>query len=362
MNDCNHYAGHDLAQLAADIKRWGREAGFQQVGISAADTGAHEHYLQQWLAQGYHGEMDYMTAHGSKRARPSELEPGTLRVISFRLDYLPADAQCITTLNTPGAAYLSRYALGRDYHKLIRHRLAKIAGQVQARIGDSRQRAFVDSAPVLERALAQQAGLGWIGKNTMLINSKAGSWFFLGEIFTTLALPVDAAHTSNHCGSCRACLDICPTQAFVAPYRLDARRCISYLTIELKTAIPVELRPLLGNRVFGCDDCQLVCPWNKFARSTTETDFTPRHGLKHAELVELFLWDEATFLRNTEGSAIRRIGYQRWLRNLAVGLGNAPFDARIVAALREQRGEHSELVDEHIDWALAQQQQRGAVQ
>jgi len=347
-----------LSQLADDIKRWGREAGFQQVGITDADTGTHEQYLQQWLAQGYHGVMDYMAAHDNKRARPAELEPGTLRVISFRMDYLPADAACVDTLNTPNAAYLSRYALGRDYHKLIRHRLAKIAEQIQVSINDSHQRAFVDSAPVLERALAQQAGLGWIGKNTMLINSKAGSWFFLGEIFTTLALPVDAPHEKNHCGSCHACLDVCPTQAFVAPYKLDATRCISYLTIELKTAIPVELRAPMGNRVFGCDDCQLVCPWNKFARATTERDFTPRHGLKNAELVELFLWDETTFLRNTEGSAIRRIGYQRWLRNLAVGLGNAPFSEKIVAALEQQRGIHSALVDEHIDWALAQQQQR----
>jgi epoxyqueuosine reductase len=350
----------DLSLLAADIKRWGREAGFQQAGIAPASitlngSGAHERYLQQWLAQGYHGTMDYMAAHGNKRSRPAELEPGTLRVISFRMDYLPADADCITTLNTPGAAYLSRYALGRDYHKLIRKRLAGIAGQIRNVVDASQQRAFVDSAPVLERALAQQAGLGWIGKNTMLINKNAGSWFFLGEIFTSLALPIDEPHTGTHCGSCRACLDICPTQAFVGPHQLDATRCISYLTIELKTAIPEELRPLMGNRVFGCDDCQLVCPWNKFAKPTDENDFKPRHGLKNADLVTLFLWDEQTFLQHTEGSAIRRIGYERWLRNLAVGLGNAPKDAAIIDALESRRGKISALVDEHIDWALKRQ-------
>jgi len=347
----------DLSALAAEIKRWGREAGFQQTGITLAaitldGNGTHERYLQGWLAQGYHGAMDYMAAHGNKRSRPAELEPGTLRVISFRMDYLPPDADCITTLNTPGAAYLSRYALGRDYHKLIRKRLAGIAEQIRGVIDQSQQRAFVDSAPVLERALAQQAGLGWIGKNTMLINKSAGSWFFLGEIFTTLALPVDEPHTSTHCGSCRACLDVCPTRAFVGAHKLDATRCISYLTIELKTAIPEHLRSLMGNRVFGCDDCQLICPWNKFAKATDETDFKPRHGLKNADLVTLFLWDEQTFLQYTEGSAIRRIGYERWLRNLAVGLGNAPYSEAIVDALQSRRGKISALVDEHIDWAL----------
>jgi epoxyqueuosine reductase len=350
----------DLSALAADIKRWGREAGFQQAGIALADitldgSGAHERYLQQWLAQGYHGSMAYMAAHGDKRSRPAELEPGTLRVISFRMDYLPADADCITMLNTPEAAYLSRYALGRDYHKLIRKRLGAIATQIRTVAEDSQQRAFVDSAPVLERALAQQAGLGWIGKNTMLINKSAGSWFFLGEIFTTLALPIDTPHTSTHCGSCRACLDVCPTQAFVGPHQLDATRCISYLTIELKTAIPEDLRAMMGNRVFGCDDCQLVCPWNKFAKPTDEKDFRPRHGLKNADLLTLFLWDEQIWLQHTEGSAIRRIGFERWLRNLAVGLGNAPYDQAIVAALKSRRGQISALVDEHIDWALKRQ-------
>jgi epoxyqueuosine reductase len=350
----------DLAALAQSIKDWGRELGFAHVGIAGVDLGEHEQHLQRWLDAGYQGEMDYMAAHGSKRAHPDQLVPGTLRVVSLRMDYLPDDTRMAQLLAQPDKAYISRYALGRDYHKLVRKRVQHLADRVQQAIGPFGFRAFVDSAPVLEKAIAQQAGLGWIGKNTLLLNRKAGSYFFLAELFVDLPLPVDDAQASEHCGRCQACLDVCPTQAFVGPYLLDARRCISYLTIELKQAIPVELRPLIGNRVFGCDDCQIVCPWNRFARPTQENDFKPRHGLDNAQLAALFLWDEATFLGNTEGSPLRRAGYERWLRNLAVGLGNAPSTIPVLEALQARREYPSELVREHVEWALAQHEARTA--
>lgn len=342
----------DPAQLAQSIKDWGRELGFQQVGIADVELDEHERRLHEWLAAGYQGEMDYMAAHGHKRSRPAELVEGTLRVISVRMDYLPGDTEMTGRLADPEQAYVSRYALGRDYHKLVRKRLQQLAERIQGVVGPFGHRAFVDSAPVLEKALAQQAGLGWIGKNTLLLNRKAGSWFFLGELFVDLPLPVDEPVTRDHCGSCRACLDICPTGAFAGERLLDARRCISYLTIELKGAIPLELRPLIGNRVFGCDDCQLACPWNRFARPTGERDFLPRHGLDNSQLAALFRWSEEEFLQRTEGSPLRRAGYQRWLRNLAVGLGNAPSTIAVIEALELRRDDPSELVREHVAWAL----------
>lgn len=350
----------DLNALALSIKDWGRELGFQQVGISDVELGEHEAHLQRWLAAGYQGEMDYMAAHGSKRSHPDELVPGTLRVVSLRMDYLPGDTQMAQRLKEPEQAYVSRYALGRDYHKLIRKRLQQLAERIQQKIGPFGYRAFVDSAPVLEKAIAEQAGLGWIGKNTLVLNRKAGSYFFLGELFVDLPLPVDAPHGSEHCGRCSACMDICPTAAFVAPYVLDARRCISYLTIELKGSIPEELRAPIGNRVFGCDDCQIVCPWNRFARATEQGDFQPRHGLDNSSLAELFLWTEEEFLSRTEGSPLRRAGYERWLRNLAVGLGNAPSTIAVLEALKARREHPSELVREHVAWALGRHQQRGS--
>lgn len=341
----------DFQQITVRVKALGRELGFQQVGISDLEVAAAAQHLRDWLARQYHGDMAYMERHAALRAEPAALVPGTLRVISVRMDYLPADTESIAVLQDSTKAYISRYALGRDYHKLIRRRLQTLADRLQAEIGVFGYRAFVDSAPVLERALAEKAGLGWIGKNTMLINKQAGSWFFLGELFTDLPLLVDTP-ASAHCGSCTACLAVCPTQAFVGPHLLDARRCISYLTIELQGSIPLDLRPLIGNRVFGCDDCQLCCPWNKFASPTREGDFTPRHQLDQAALVDLFLWREAEFLQHTEGSAIRRIGYERWLRNLAVGLGNGPASAAALAALQARRQHASDLVREHVEWAL----------
>ncbi|MDP2139513.1 MAG: tRNA epoxyqueuosine(34) reductase QueG [Gammaproteobacteria bacterium] len=343
----------DLHQLATNIKLWGRELGFQDVAIADVDLEQYRPHLESWLAHHYHGEMDYMERHSALRLKPVELVPGTLRAICVRMDYALTTTNSLAELKTPDKAYISRYARGRDYHKLIRKRLQKLADQISEAAGPFGYRAFVDSAPVLERALAEKAGMGWIGKNTMLINRQAGSWFFLAELFTDMPLPVDEP-TTAHCGSCTACLDICPTQAFVAPNVLDATRCISYLTIELRTAIPVELRPLMGNRVFGCDDCQIICPWNKFTRMSSEPDFSPRHGLDDVELTKLFAWTEEEFLRFTEGSAIRRIGYECWLRNLAVALGNAPTTPEIVAALESRREHPSALVREHVAWALAQ--------
>ncbi len=343
----------DYQALAEQIKHWGRELGFQQVAIADVDLGEHEEHLQRWLEAGFQGEMDYMARHGSKRSRPAELQPGTVRVITARMDYLPPDTQIVKVLNDPSKAFISRYTLGRDYHKLIRKRLTQLGKKVEAEIGPYGFRAFVDSAPVLEKALAEKAGLGWIGKHTLLLDRSAGSWFFLGEIYVDIPLPVDQPVT-GHCGKCSACIDICPTQAIVAPYQLDSRKCISYLTIELHGPIPEDLRKPMGNRVFGCDDCQLVCPWNRFAKFTREDDFHPRHSLQDRSLVELFLWDEETYLRKTEGSAMRRIGYERWLRNLAVGLGNAPTTDAVVAALESRADHESELVREHVRWALQQ--------
>src|SRR5581483_9207857 len=297
-------------------------------------------------------DMAYMAAHGTRRSRPGELEPGTVRVISVRLDYLVRAADSDAVLSDPELGFVSRYALGRDYHKVLRTRLKRLARRIEAAVGRFHYRVFTDSAPVLEKALAQNAGLGWIGKHTNLIARDAGSWFFLGEVYTDLPLPVDAP-AANHCGTCRACLDVCPTRAIVAPYQLDARRCISYLTIELRGSIPPELRPLIGNRIYGCDDCQLVCPWNKFAHMTTEPDFAPRHRLDAPELIELFSWSEEEFLKRTEGSAIRRINHEQWLRNIAVALGNAPTGEAVVQALRARRDHPSILVREHVAWALA---------
>jgi epoxyqueuosine reductase len=343
----------DLVRLAADIKAWGRELGFQQIGIADTDLGEAETRLLNWLKLGWHGEMHYMESHGTRRSRPQELQPGTLRVISARLDYLPgqaADSEPI--MRDPQRGFVSRYALGRDYHKLLRSRLQKLADRIESQAGPFQYRAFSDSAPVLEKALAEKAGLGWIGKHTNLIDKQAGSWFFLGELYTDLPLPVDTP-AENHCGTCHACLDVCPTRAIVAPYELDARRCISYLTIELRGPIPVELRPLIGNRIYGCDDCQLVCPWNRFARPSVEPDFAPRHGLDAPELIRLFSWTEKEFMKYTEGSAIRRIGYECWLRNIAVALGNVSTSESIIAALTKRRNHPSELVKEHVEWALA---------
>ena len=345
----------DLKQLAADIKAWGMELGFQQLAICDTDLSAYEPWLNQWIASDYHGEMSYMADRKDLRLNPDKLLPGTRRVITARMDYSLQADNSLSPMDADRQAYVSRYARGRDYHKVIRKRLQKLADRIQEVAGPFGYRAFVDSAPVLERALAEKSGLGWIGKNTMLINKQAGSWVFLGELFTDLPLPTDE-QGSAHCGSCRACLDVCPTDAFVAANQLDARRCISYLTIELKGAIPLELRKPMGNRIFGCDDCQLICPWNKFSRLSDEGDFSPRHGLDDAALLDLFAWTEEEFLARTAGSAIRRTGYEGWLRNLAVALGNAAPDAAIISALRQRRAQVSELVREHIVWALARQQ------
>jgi epoxyqueuosine reductase len=341
-----------LADMPGRIRQWAKDLGFADAGITLADTGPHAERLQQWLKAGYHGQMGYMADHGDKRYTPDSLVPGTARVISVRLDYLPAPDNPKHTLQNREKAYITRYALGRDYHKLMRKRLATLATWIDEAVSGYDYRAFVDSAPVLERGLAQRAGLGWIGKNNMLIHPKAGSYFFLGEIFTSAPLPVDEPFEKQHCGSCSACLEVCPTDAFVGAHLLDARRCISYLTIELKGPIPEELRAKMGNRVFGCDDCQLVCPWNKFSKATAENDFQPRHGLDNSELAELFLWTEEQFLKRTEGSAIRRTGYENWLRNLAVGLGNAPSTIPVIEALKQRADHPSELVREHVAWAL----------
>lgn len=340
------------SQIIQNIKNWGIELGFGQVGISNTDLSQAEQHLDSWLANDFHGELAYMHKHGLKRSRPALLHPDTKSIISVRMDYLPQNhADLKKNLDSPTAAYISRYALGRDYHKLMRQRLQKLADKIQAEIGDFGYRAFVDSAPVLEKAIAEKAGLGWIGKHSNLINRKAGSWFFLGEIYTDLDLQPDEQATS-HCGACEACLQICPTQAIVAPYQVDARRCVSYLTIELHGSIPENLRPLIGNRIYGCDDCQLICPWNRFANLTKEPDFKPRHNLNSSQLLELFNWSEAEFLAKTEGSAIRRIGHIRWLRNIAVALGNAPASDVILNALTSRLTHESELVREHVAWAI----------
>ena len=345
----------DPVALARAIKSWGRTLGFQQVGITRTELGRDEAHLERWLALGRHGDMGWMARHGRRRSRPAALVPGTVTVISVRMDYLPpAVADAWSVMADPTLGFVSRYALGRDYHKVLRRRLQRLADRIEETVGPFGYRAFVDSAPVLEKALARNAGLGWIGKHTNLINRRAGSWFFLGELYTDLPLPPDPP-ASEHCGTCRACLDACPTDAIVAPFELDARRCISYLTIELEGSIPPPLRPLMGNRVYGCDDCQLVCPWNKFAELSVEPDFAARHGLDAPGLIELFAWDEETFLARTAGSAIRRIGHVRWLRNIAVALGNAPRSDAVRAALAARRDHPSGTVREHVTWALARQ-------
>lgn len=359
----------DFAMLALAIKAWGRELGFADIGIADTDLSQEEAGLQAWLDAGHHGDMDYMAAHGMKRARPAELVPGTLRVITARMPYLPQSStpdwrECeVRRAADPQAAVISLYARGRDYHKVLRNRLQKLADRVRNEIGDFGYRVFTDSAPVMEVALAGKAGIGWRGKHTLLLHRDAGSMFFLGELLTDLPLPADAP-VEAHCGQCRACIDVCPTQAILGPYQLDARRCISYLTIELKGSIPVELRPLIGNRVYGCDDCQLACPWNKFAQPGALPDFDVRNGLDQAAMTTLFAWEEEEFNRRLEGSAIRRIGHERWLRNLAVGLGNAlrtltlqghVQEARTVELALHKRTDHpSTLVREHVGWALAQ--------
>jgi epoxyqueuosine reductase len=351
----------DLQQLARAIKAWGAELGFADVRIADVDLAHAEEGLRAWLAAGHHGEMDYMASHGMKRARPAELVPGTVRAIVARMDYLPQDAQDwrvheAARQRDPGAAVVSVYARGRDYHKVLRNRLAQLAERVKTEIGEYGYRVFTDSAPVMELPLAEKAGLGWRGKHTLLLSREAGSTFFIGEILVDLPLPSDPP-TTGHCGQCSNCIDLCPTGAILGPGRLDARRCISYLTIELKGSIPLELRPLIGNRIYGCDDCQLACPWNKFAQRAVLPDFDERNGFGTAGLVELFAWEEEEFNRRTEGSPIRRIGHERWLRNLAVGLGNAADgragDPLIVAALRARAEHPSELVREHVAWALA---------
>ena len=344
----------DFPALAQDIRTWSKELGFDEIGITNTELSDHETHLMNWLAAGYHGEMQYMQDHGTKRSRPDDLIPGTIRIISTRINYqTPEAADEEEVLNNKEQAYISRYALGRDYHKIIRKRLQKLADKIEQEVGPFGYRAFVDSAPVLEKALAEKAGLGWIGKHTNLINKQCGSWFFLGELYTDLPLPVDS-QIENHCGTCSACIDVCPTNAIIAPYKLDARRCISYHTIELKTSIPVEFRKAMGNRIYGCDDCQLYCPWNRFEQKSELADFAVRNHLDAPELIELFGWSEDEFLKNTEGSAIRRIGYEQWLRNIAVALGNAPSTSNVINALKEKQLHPSDLVREHVTWALEQ--------
>jgi len=348
----------DFVQLKSRIRAWAAELGFAQIGIADIELSEAETRLLDWLSRDFHGDMHYLERHGTCRSRPAELVPGTVCVISVRLDYWPAGAAGVETVLGDGKrAYVSRYALGRDYHKVLRGRLQKLAERIEQEIGAFRYRVFSDSAPVMEVELAAKAGLGWRGKHTLLLDRDAGSWFFLGEIYTDLPLPADAAQ-SEHCGTCQRCIDVCPTGAIVAPYRLDARRCISYLTIEHVGSIPEELRALMGNRVYGCDDCQLVCPWNRFAQVSELDDFRTRHALDRSTLLELFAWSAEEFERKLEGSAIRRIGHERWLRNLAVALGNAPADRAILLALESRRGDPSELVAEHVAWAIAQQQRK----
>lgn len=352
----------DAAQLVSQIQAWGQELAFSQIGVAGVDLSAAEPGLQAWLSAGWHGDMAYMAAHGMKRARPAELVPGTLSVITARMDYLPRgtpedwQARELRRLERPGEAIVSVYARGRDYHKVLRNRLQTLTERIQAAAGPLGHRVFTDSAPVLEAELAQRSGQGWRGKHTLLLHREAGSMFFLGEIYTDLPLP-PTEPISAHCGACSACIDICPTQAITAPHRLDARRCISYLTIEHAGPVPEALRPLIGNRIYGCDDCQLICPWNKFARRSPLPDFDAREGLSGATLVELFAWSEPEFLRRTEGSPIRRIGHERWLRNIAVSLGNALRagpDEAVLQALQARADHPSELVREHVAWAMAQ--------
>ncbi|HQN65811.1 MAG TPA: tRNA epoxyqueuosine(34) reductase QueG [Methylophilus sp.] len=347
-------SSNELTELAADIKRWGIELGFAEIGITDTDLELAEIRHQMWLDKGFHGDMDYMAKHGTKRTRPTELVPGTVRVITARLDYLPPNVLDSWEVLADGTkAFISRYALGRDYHKVLRNKLQTLCDKISSTVPGFEYRVFTDSAPVLEVALAEKSGLGWRGKHTLLLNKDHGSWFFLGEIYTNLTLPVDK-QTSNHCGTCSACIDICPTRAIVAPYLVDARRCISYLTIELDGVIPIEFRASIGNRVYGCDDCQLTCPWNKFAQVTQTPDFHVRHGLDDISLVECFSWDEQTFKQRMAGSAIYRIGYAKWLRNIAIGLGNAPTNTAILHALELRRNDPDPVIKEHVIWAIEQ--------
>ena len=356
QKNISNYLLTDFVSLTSDIKIWSRELGFQETGISdaKAEKSHVERGLLEWLNEGYHGNMDYMAKHGIKRAHPDKLIPGTLRVISVRMNYSPPKTKnSWQVMEDSEKAFISRYALGRDYHKVLRGRLQKLADKITAQIGHCNYRVFSDSAPVMEVEWAQRSGLGWRGKHTLLLSREAGSMFFLGEIYTDLPLPVDNP-IDNHCGTCTKCIDICPTKAIIGPYRLDARRCISYLTIENKGSIPESLRPLIGNRVYGCDDCQLICPWNKYAAVTGESDFSVRNGLDNASLVELFGWSKEEFDTRLAGSPIRRIGHEQWLRNLAVGLGNASSSKDISDALKARYNDDSPLVREHVQWALKQ--------
>lgn len=341
--------------LIKQIKTWANKLGFHRVGFTNTDLHQYEPRLKEWLAQGFHGEMDYMERHIDKRLDPSMLVPETITVISVTMNYLPPATNIVKNLQNRFQAYISRYALGGDYHKFMRKRLQALADHITAAIGPFGYRAFTDSAPVLEKALGEKAGLGWIGKNTLLMNRQDGSWFFLGELYTNLPLPTNQTPSVDGCQKCKACITICPTQAIVAPYLLDARRCISYLTIEHKGVIDKSLRPLMGNRIYGCDDCQLICPWNRYAHSTKHDHFKPRHQLHNQSLLALFIWDEKTFYKHMQGSPIRRIGYERWQRNLAIALGNAPYSADIIQALRERHPNSSDLVKTHIEWAITQQ-------
>jgi len=354
MNEIN--TALTMNNLHKKMQEWAQSLGFQQLGVSDIDLSKSESRFISWLEAGFHGEMDYMARHGTKRSRPDELESGTVRVITARMDYFSESAEeSWSVINNDQQGFISRYALGRDYHKLMRKRLVKLAKKIEQEVGGMGYRVFCDSAPVMEKALAEKSGLGWVGKHSNILSREHGSYFFLGEIYTDLPLPVTEA-TSEHCGSCTACIDICPTQAIVEPYKVDARRCISYLTIELRDAIPVEFRPMIGNRIYGCDDCQLICPWNKFAQATVESDYLPRHGLDAPQLVDLFAWTEEAFLSKLEGSPIRRIGHESWLRNIAVALGNAKTSPEVVIALRGRLNDASDLVKEHIKWALEQHQ------
>ena len=343
----------DLSLLAEQIKLWSSELGFSSMGITDIDLSQDQRYLEKWLEKGYHGEMKYMERHGKKRSRPAELVQGTKRIISLSMNYLPENYNGLELLEEDKKAFVSGYARGRDYHKIMRSRLKKLVSKIKVH-SSHENRVFVDSAPVLEKALAQKAGLGWIGKNTLLLNKTAGSYFFLGEIYTDLELPIDEPKIVNHCGSCTSCMDVCPTKAFEGPNQLDARKCISYLTIEYKGSIEEELRPMMGNRIFGCDDCQIFCPWNKFLKITDEADFKPRHNLDDIDLSNLFMWSEEEFLEKTQGSPIRRAGYESWLRNIAIALGNAESSVEVLRALHSKKDHPSEIVKEHVNWAIKQ--------
>ena len=349
----NFLTKKDLSLLAEQIKLWSSELGFSSIGITDIDLSQDQRYLEKWLEKDYHGEMKYMERHGKKRSQPAELVEGTKRIISLSMNYLPENYNGLELLKEDKKAFVSGYARGRDYHKIMRSRLKKLVSKIKVH-SSHENRVFVDSAPVLEKALAQKAGLGWIGKNTLLLNKNAGSYFFLGEIYTDLELPIDEPEIVNHCGSCTSCMDVCPTKAFEGPNQLDARKCISYLTIEYKGSIKEELRPMMGNRIFGCDDCQIFCPWNKFLKITDEADFKPRHNLDDIDLSNLFMWSEEEFLKKTQGSPIRRAGYESWLRNIAIALGNAESSVEVLRVLHSRKDDPSEIVKEHVNWAIDQ--------